>query len=85
MRRSLSVLLVALLFIRQPWVARLTQIVLVLGAIEWVHTLYVTAQVRIALGQPYTRMLIILGIVAAVTICSALLFQSKEMKRIYRL
>jgi hypothetical protein len=34
-------------------------------------------------GQPYGRMLVILGIVATVTLCSALLFQSATLKRIY--
>jgi len=77
--------LIVLLFIRQPWVARLMQTALVLGAIQWVHTLYDLAQLRIAFGEPYTRLAVILGTVAAVTLCSALLFQSKELKKIYRL
>ena len=77
--------LMALLFVRQPWVARLLQVALVLAAIQWVHTLYDLAQLRIAFGEPYTRLAVILGTVAAVTLCSALLFQSKELKKIYRL
>lgn len=75
--------LIALLMVRQPWVARLMQVVLILGALEWVRTLYELAQVRAALGQPYTRMVVILGVVAAVTFCSALLFQSPTLKGIY--
>ena len=77
--------LIALLIVRRPWVARLMQFVLILGALEWVRTLYELVQVRAALGQPFTRMMIILGIVAAVTFCSALLFQSPVLKKIYRL
>ena len=77
--------LIALLVIRRPWVARLMQVVLILGALEWLRTLYELAQVRAALGQPFTRMMIILGIVAAVTFCSAWLFQSPALKKIYRL
>jgi hypothetical protein len=69
----------------RPWVARLMQVVLILGALEWLRTLYELAQVRAALDQPFTRMSIILGVVAAVTFCSALLFQSQALKRIYRL
>ena len=80
-----AVLMIALLFIRQPWVARLAQVVLALGALEWVLTLYGLIQVRAAMDQPYTRMAVILGTVAAVTLCSALLFQTKELKKIYRL
>ena len=80
-----AVALIGLLFVRQAWVARLMQVVLVVGALEWIRTLYELVQLRVALGQPYTRMLIILGVVAAVTFCSALLFQFPAMKRVYRL
>ena len=80
-----ALVLIALLFVRRPWVARLMQVVLILGALEWVRTLYELAQVRAAYGQPFTRMIVILGVVAAVTFCSALLFQSPALKRIYRL
>jgi len=80
-----ALVLIALLFVRQPWVARLMQVVLVLGALEWLHTLYGLVQMRAALGEPYSRMLIILGSVAAVTACSALVFQSKALKSVYRL
>lgn len=80
-----AVVLIALLFVRQAWVARLLQTVLVLGALEWVLTLYRLVQVRTALDQPYGRMLVILGAVAAVTLCSALLFQSKELREVYGL
>lgn len=82
---AVAVLTIALLFVRQPWVARLIQVVLVLGALEWVYTLYGLIQLRAALDQPYARMAIILGTVAAVTLCSALLFQVKELKKTYRL
>jgi len=54
-----AVVLIALLFVRKPWVARLLQVVLVLGALEWLHTLYGLVQMRTALGEPYGRMLII--------------------------
>ena len=80
-----SLALIALLFVNRPWVARLIQVALFLGAIEWIRTLYGLAHVRAAHGQPFVRMTIILGVVAAVTLCSALLFQSPILKRIYRL
>ena len=80
-----SLVLVDLLMVRRPWVARLMQVVLILGALEWVRTIYELAQVRAALGQSSTRMIVILSVVVAITICSALLFQSQALKRIYRL
>lgn len=80
-----TVALIGFLFIRRAWVARLVQVALVLGAVEWFRTLYALAQWRAAQGEPLTRMIVILGSVAAVTFCSALLFQSKTLKKIYRL
>jgi len=80
-----SLVLIALLIVRRPWVARLMQAVLILGALEWARTLYELVQIRAAQGQPFTRMVVILGVVVAVTFCSALLFQSPALKRIYRL
>jgi hypothetical protein len=61
------------------------QVVLILGALEWLHTLYGLVQMRAALGEPYGRMLIILASVAAITACSALVFQSKTLKSVYGL
>jgi hypothetical protein len=80
-----AALLVLVLFVRRPWAARLVQVTLVLGTIEWVHTLYAMTQLRMAFGQPYTRLVLILAAVIAVSLASALLFQSKELKKIYRL
>ena len=76
-------LLIALLFVRLPWVTRVLQAALVLGALEWVHTIYELVQMRAAQGEPFTRMVVILGIVAVVTACSALLFQTPTLKKIY--
>jgi len=80
-----SMVLIALLFVRKAWAARLIQVVLILGALEWLRTIFELAQVRATLGQPFARMLVILGVVTALTVCAALLFQSPTLKRIYRL
>jgi hypothetical protein len=80
-----ALLLIALLFLRRPWVARVMQVVLVLGTLEWLRTMYELGHMRALQGQPYGRMLVILGIVAVVTLCSALLFQSKTLKTMYGL
>ena len=79
-----ALVLIALLFVRRPWVPRLTQAVLVFGALEWVRTLYALAAVRAAHDLPFARMAVILGVVAAVSLCSALLFQAPVLKRRYR-
>jgi len=80
---SITTLLIALLFVRRAWVARLVQVALILGAIEWLRTLFDLVQMRVAMGEPFVRMAVILGIVAAVTLGSALLFQVATLRRIY--
>lgn len=80
-----AVVLSCLLLLQRPWVARLVQFVLVLGTLEWLRTLVMLARWRAAQGEPLVRMVIILGVVAAVTFCSALLFQTGALKRIYGL
>lgn len=76
--------LIVLLFIRSPWIARLVQFALVFGALEWALTTWELVQMRSALGQPFLRMVVILTVVATVTLCSALLFETPTMKRVYR-
>lgn len=78
-----ALLLIALLFLRKPWVARLMQVALVLGALEWLRTAYELGHMRALQGEPYGRMLVILGVVASVALCSALLFQTKTLKDMY--
>jgi hypothetical protein len=78
-----TVALIGLLFVKRRVVARVVQVALVLGALEWVWTIYDLVQVRTAMGMPATRMMVILGAVAAVTALSAGLFETKAMKRIY--
>jgi len=80
-----AVVLIGLLFLRRAWVARLVQVALVLGTIEWLWTMYTLVQMRAVQGAPATRMVLILGAVALVAFGSALLFQTKRLKRAYRL
>ncbi|WP_405234461.1 hypothetical protein [Lentisalinibacter salinarum] len=77
--------LIGLLFVRRAWVARVVQAALVLGAVEWAHTLYELVQMRMAHGAPVARMAAIIGVVIAVTLGSVLLFQARAMKRMYGL
>jgi hypothetical protein len=79
------VLLLALLFVRRPWVARVMQLVFAIGALEWLRTLVMLVQERMVLGAPYLRMAVILGTVVAITLLAALLFQTRELKAIYRI
>lgn len=80
----LCVALVGLLFVRSPWASRVLQAALALGAIEWVRTAWVFAAARLALGQPYGRLLVILAGVALVTGAAALLLGSAAARRHFR-
>ena len=75
--------LLALLAVRRPWVARLMQGVLTLGALEWIRTLVTLAMQRSDQGEPFLRMALILGAVAAVTLVSVLLFETQKLRRVY--
>ena len=72
--------LLLLLFVRKYWVPWVIQITLLLGAFEWLVTLYNVAQMRIASDMPWARMAIILGAVALFTALSSLVFRSNALR-----
>jgi hypothetical protein len=72
-----------LLFLRRAWVARLAQVLLVLGGLEWLRTLIALAMRRQAAGEPWLRLAVILGVVAVFTLASALVFQARALRRRY--
>jgi len=80
----LCVLLLTLLVLRKTWLPRLFQILLVLGSLEWLRSLYFIASMRIASGEPWTRLVIILGTVALLTALSGLVFRNKGLRTFYR-
>jgi hypothetical protein len=82
---AVSLGLLVLLAVRRRWAARVLQVALLLGALEWIRTLLTLAGGRMQAGQPVLRLAIILGAVAAVTGLSALLFQTHRLRRVYRL
>ncbi|MGD8358561.1 MAG: hypothetical protein PVG42_10940 [Lysobacterales bacterium] len=73
-----------LLFLRKPWVPMLFQALLVLGALEWLRALYGFAQMRIAFGEPWTRLAVILGAVALFTALSGLSFRHRKLRTFYQ-
>ena len=72
-----------LLMVRKFWVPWVMQMVLLLGAAEWLRTLVFVAQMRIEYDMPWTRMAIILGAVALFTACSGLVFRGKALRKRY--
>jgi len=90
-RHNLSLLIViplvllGLLFLCEPWVARLVQWVLVLASLEWLRTAVVLALQRQDQGMPWARSAVILGAVCAFSLASALVFRSAGLRARYRL
>jgi len=76
-------LLLALLGVRRPWVARLVQVALLLGAVEWVRTLIRLVQWRSEAGQPALRLAVILGAVSLLTAASVFAFRGARLRRWY--
>jgi hypothetical protein len=77
--------MIGLLFVRRWWAARIVQVFLILGSLEWIHALMLLMRERQAFGQPYTRLVMILGAVAVVTAASALLFRTARLRERFRL
>lgn len=78
------VAILPLLGLRRRWVPRLFQLVLGLGALEWLRTLLALRSMRLALGQPHARMAAILAAVALFALLSAALFELAPVRRWYR-
>jgi len=82
---GLSAALTLLLAVPRPWAARTLQAALVLGALEWLRTLASFAAMRVAVGQPYLRLALILGAVAAFTLLAAWSFQHRTLRSRFRI
>jgi hypothetical protein len=67
--------------IRHPWAARIMQVLLLAGAIEWVRTLAEIAAGRRAMGMPWLRMALILGAVALAAALAALALEAAPARR----
>ena len=81
----LSIALAFGLFIREPFLARTVQLVLLLSTIEWLRFAYVFASARVEAGQPWTRLVLISGGIALLTFASIFMFYTKTLKEMYHL
>ena len=77
------IIIIFSLLIKERWVARLSQVFLLIGSLEWVRTLLGLVEMRQTMGTPWTKLAVILGIVALFTALSALIFQSRSLKERY--
>jgi hypothetical protein len=79
----IPLLFVVPLMFRKSWVPWLTQLVLLLGTMEWLRTLYVGVNRKLALGADWQRYTLILGAVTLFTALSCLVFRSKGLRARY--
>jgi hypothetical protein len=80
---AVTVALLALLAVRKRWVARLIQVALLLGALEWLRTLVQFTSDRLQAGEPVLRLVLILGAVACLTAFSTLAFETRRLGQKY--
>ena len=74
-----------LLFIKKAWAARAIQLLLLLGAAEWIRAMFGYIAIRKEIGEDWTRLAIILIAVALLTASSGLVFRGKSLKKRFQL
>lgn len=67
----------ALLLLRRPWAVRGLQVALLVSAVEWGRTLGVLVHQRLAAGDDWLRLALILGTVAVVPVLAALALEGR--------
>jgi len=81
----LSLLIPFVLLIREAWAARSIQILLLLGALEWIRAMFGYIEIRKSIGDDWGRLAIILVTVALLTAFSGLVFRGRSLKKRYKL
>jgi hypothetical protein len=76
---------VLILLIRRAWAARIVQVLLLVGGIEWVRTVFGLVTMRQSMGMPWIRLALILGGVALLAIGSIFIFRAGSVRRRYKL
>ena len=74
------VALAVLACVPRRWAAGVARVALALGALEWVRTTIDFARDRAAAGQPWLRLVLILGGVGLFTLASSLVFSARRLR-----
>ena len=82
---ALALALIGLLMVPRAWAARAIQLALLAGSLEWLRSLAVFVGERMAAGQPYLRLVVILLAVAVFTAGAALVFRTYALRVRYGL
>lgn len=73
------------LLVRRAWAARIVQTAMVFAALIWARSTWVLAHERQADGEPWVRLVVILGAVASLALVAAALFETPRLRRRYGL
>ena len=79
----ISLLIPFILIWKNKFSARAMQLFIFIYGIEWIRTIHYYSQIRIAKGENWSRLAIILGIVALLNFATILVFRTKSMKERY--
>ncbi len=74
-----------LLFWKTKTSVILLQLSLFIFGLEWIKTMLFLINIRIASGENWIRMAVILSLVALLNFLSILTFRSKQLKKLYHL
>jgi 4-amino-4-deoxy-L-arabinose transferase-like glycosyltransferase len=77
---ALAVALIVLLAVPKAWAARTVQAILAVAVIEWAWTAYNLARLRADHGEPYLRLLLILGAVTLFTALAVVIFEHRALR-----
>jgi len=77
---AICVMLTFIVFAYKPYAARLAQIALLIGTLEWIATAFALSAERSAIGAPALRMQIILVSVGAVCFLSIFVFYTRTLR-----
>ena len=81
---ALAVLaLLATLFIRKNWIPYMWQILTGLAIIEWLRTTIMFVQMRLDVGLPYLRLLVIMGVVILFNVYVLISLRNKKLQAFY--
>ncbi|MDA3904729.1 MAG: hypothetical protein PF484_01515 [Bacteroidales bacterium] len=80
---TLAIAFPFLLFIKKAWIPKLFQITLILGALEWLRSLYFYLISYDEMGKDSTKLILIIGSVTLFTFLSALVFKYKAVRDKY--
>lgn len=66
---------------KKKWLMRVLQALLVFGGYIWIDTAVFLVNMRMEIQRPWIRLAVILGVAALFTAASALVFETKALRR----